>query len=97
MGGGVDFSRLMEQLIPTVAVGAFVLYGNAQIVSNQVAELRKDMDRTVQYQQSLQIQNNSQSLELTRIAAQLTAFVEQQNKLNSTMDSRMTYLERKDR
>jgi len=92
--GGIDFARLFEQLIPTCIIGALVIYANSKVTEYQVMDLRRDLDRAAITAREYATNQQLQSEKLAAITAQITAFLGQQTQLNSTMDGRMTYLER---
>ncbi len=92
--GGIDFARLFEQLIPTVIIGALVIYANSKVTEYQVTDLRRDLDRAAASARDYANNQQQQSEKLAAITAQITAFLGQQTQLNTSMDARMTYLER---
>jgi len=92
--GGFDFSRLLEQLIPTAAVGVIVMYGNSLISSYQVSNLKEQFDHSEVARVSMQAQLQSTNVELAKLNAQVVAFLGQQVTMNAAMDARLTYLER---
>ncbi len=92
--GSFDFSRLFEQLIPTVIIGGLVIWANSKVTEYQVLDLRRDMDRAAIIARDYANNQQMQSEKLAAITAQITAFLGQQTQLNSTMDARMTYIER---
>jgi len=99
--GGFDFQRLLEQSIPAIVVGAFVIFANLKVSEYQVNQLRADMDRTAAVtaksqadMSALQVQQAAQSERLTSISQQIASFLGQQVAVNAAMDARMTFLER---
>ena len=99
--GGFDFQRLLEQSIPAIIVGAFVIFANLKVSEYQVNQLRADMDRTAAItaksqadMAAVQMQQAVQSEKLTSISAQMASFLGQQVAVNAAMDARMTFLER---
>lgn len=93
-GGAVDVSRLVEQAIPAVIVGAFVILANSKVTESQVGDLRADLREAQQVASEQQKQIASQSEKLAGITAQIATFLGQQVQINSTMESRITYIER---
>ena len=93
-GGGFDVSRMIEQLIPAVVIGAIVIFANAKVTEYQVSEMRKEIDRTAATTFTQQQQLGMQSEKLATIAAQMTAFLGQQIAVNTAMDARLTFIER---
>ncbi len=85
--GGIDLSRLFEQLLPTLIVGAFVVYANYRVMEGQVADIRMRVDKTEE-------KVSGQNEKLIALNAQIAAYLGQQTQLNAAMDARMTYLER---
>jgi hypothetical protein len=96
-GGGLDLSRLVEQLIPAVVIGGIVIYANTMVTSNQVGDLKAAIARSDATTKEQQQKLDTQSEKLAAISAQLTAFLGQQLQLNTSIDARMTYLERSKR
>lgn len=94
MSGHFQFSRVIEQLIPSVIIGCLVVFANLKVTENQVADIRKELDRVAITEQARQQQLQQQSERLVGITAQLTAFLGQQVNINSAIDARLTYIER---
>lgn len=92
--GGFDLSRLLEQLIPAVIIGAVVIYATSKVMEYQIGILQRDMDRSTAVVQQTQTQSQQQSEKLAAITAQIAAYLGQQTALNSAIDARVTYLER---
>ena len=92
--GGVDFARLVEQLVPSLMIGVLVVYANFKVMQTQVEDLRKELDRAAQSDVARQQQIQAQSEKLAGITAQITAFLGQQVTINTSMDARLTYIER---
>jgi len=85
--GGIDFARLLEQLIPSIIIGLIVIYANSLVMQNQVSELKLRQDR-------IEDKVTSQNEKLIALNAQVAAYLGQQTQLNAAVDARMTYLER---
>jgi precorrin-4 methylase len=94
LGGGIDISRLVEQMIPTVVMGIVVIYANSLVSSAQISTLKDQANRTDSVLSVLQAGLNSTNVETARLNAQVVAFLGQQVALNAAMDARLTYLER---
>jgi len=94
LGGGFDFSRLIEQMIPTVVMGIVIIYANSLVSSSQISGLKEQANRTDAVLSVLQNGLNSTNVETARLNAQVVAFLGQQVALNAAMDARLTYLER---
>jgi len=99
--GGFDYQRLIEQSVPAIVVGAFVIFANIKVSEYQVNQLRSDMDRTAAVtaksqadMAALQVQQAAQSERLTSISQQIASFLGQQVTVNAAMDARLTFLER---
>lgn len=99
--GGIDYQRLIEQMIPAVIVGTFIAFANAKVTEYQVGELTKKIDttetetRTTQSQLVTQtILAAQQSERLTSIAAQMSLYLGQQTTINTAIDARLTFMER---
>ena len=92
--GAIDFSRLFEQMIPTVLMGLIVIYGNSLVSGSQVANLKEQFDHSEAARASMQTQLQSANIEMAKLNAQVVAFLGQQVTLNAAMDARLTYLER---
>lgn len=94
VGGGIDFSRLTEQMIPTILMGLVVIYANSKVTEYQIADIRKDMVRAEASDVQKQAWLQAQSEKLAGISAQMAGFLAQQTQLNAAMDARLTYVER---
>ncbi len=85
--GVFDLSRLVEQLIPSIIIGAVIVYANNVVVQSQVGDLRARAERQEE-------RLSSQNEKLISLNAQVASYLSQQNQLNTTMDARLTYVER---
>lgn len=94
--GNIDFSRMLEQLIPSIAIGAIVIYANNIVTQYQVSDLRTDVASIKQDLRSNSVAMSTQNNEIVRLQAAMTAYLGQQTQLNAAMDARLTYLERAD-
>lgn len=99
--GGFDFQRLLEQSIPAIVVGAFVIFANVKVSAYQMEEMQKKMDITAAAtaksqadMATVQMQQAVQSEKLTAISAQMASFLGQQVSVNAAMDARLTFIER---
>jgi hypothetical protein len=91
---GFDFQRLVEQALPSVVIGAIVVYANFRVLEAQVASIREEMARQAsEVRVSTAAQSNT-SERLTAVSERVASFLGQQVQFNSSVDSRITYLER---
>lgn len=93
-GGDLDLSRLIEQLIPAVVIGAFVVFANFKVTSGQVDDLRNDMHDAQVAATHQQEQIQAQAEKLAGISAQIATLLSQQVAMNTSTDARLTFLER---
>ena len=87
-------SRLVEQLVPAIVIGAIVVFANYKVTEAQVGDLRGEVSQAQTETIKQQGQIQSQAEKLAGITAQISAFLGQQVQMNSAMDARVTYIER---
>lgn len=80
-------SRVFIQWAQNLAVGAIVIYANFAVMQSQVQDLKTQVYR-------LDEKVSEQNGKLIGLNAQVAAYLAQQTQLNTTMDARLTYLER---
>jgi hypothetical protein len=95
--GQVDFQRMLEQLIPSVLIGAVVVYANNLVTQSQVADLRADVAIIKSELRGTNSTMSTQNNDIVRLQSSMTAYLGQQTTLNAAMDARLTYLERAER
>ncbi len=94
VGGHVDFSRLVEQSIPTLVMGVIVIYANSLVSGAQIINLKEQVEKGEAARIAIFTQLQATNVELAKLNAQVVAFLGQQNSLNAAMDARLTYIER---
>lgn len=93
-GGNVDFSRILENLAPTVIVGLIVIYANSKVTQTQVDDIKRDVSSLKDQLTSQNEKLTNQNEKLITLNAQVAAYLGQQTQLNAATDARLTYLER---
>lgn len=93
--GGLELSRLVEQLIPSIVIGVIVTFANFKVIESQVGDLRKELERASLADVERQRQLQNQSEKLAGLNAQISGFLSQQVAVNAGLDARMIYMERR--
>lgn len=93
-GGGIDFSRMVEAAAPNLIVGIIVIFATTKVLESQIGDLKdaRAIDRAAVI--SMQQQLTDLAIKQAGISAQTTLFLGQQVSINSTLDSRLTFMER---
>jgi hypothetical protein len=91
---GFDFQRLLEQSLPSIIIGAIVVYANFRVLETQVASLREEMARQASDVRISTAAQQNTSERLTAVTERVASFLGQQVQFNGSVDSRITYLER---
>lgn len=93
-GGSIDFSRIFENLVPTVLVGLAVISANSLVTQKQVEDIKTEV-KSLQSQLAAQGDKmTGQNEKLIALQAQVVTYLGQQTQLNASIDARLTYLER---
>lgn len=98
--GRIQVGRIMENIIPGLVIGCFVVFATFKVMESDVNALKsgqlsqaKTLDDIGKELKSTVAQAAADRSEIVKLQAQMTAYVGQQVSMNQSMDTRMARIE----